>query len=156
MEAARSTSAVICGKIGGEGKRDLGPKGRQSLARGASPWTTYASREIQPCKGESHCRPSRGSIPLDRFTSRGSRPWLLAAAPAGASGHDRANGQLGAFRGSGICPGMPGRACQAQVAIGDLASCELASAATENSSRKIGNTGLVRRTKMQFVAAPSF
>jgi hypothetical protein len=29
-----TTSAVICGKISGEGKRDLGPKGRQSLAMG--------------------------------------------------------------------------------------------------------------------------
>src|SRR5580704_7556366 len=40
--------------------------------------------------------------------------------------------QLRAFRGSGICPRMPGGAWQAQVAIGDLASCErvLASAAT--------------------------
>ncbi len=68
--------------------------------------------------------------------------------------------QLGALRGNGVRPGMPGGAWQTQVAIGDLAFCArvLANAATGGVGHRGGASqeDVIRRSKMRFVAAASF
>jgi hypothetical protein len=63
------------------------PEGRQRVARGASPWTA-AGRMYEPRSGDSNGARRVAVAPpglciLNRRASRGSRPWLRAAAPPG-------------------------------------------------------------------------
>ena len=89
------------------------------------------------------CRPHGGRLktcPTD-VSVRCSEPcWTTG-------GVRNAERQLRAFRGNGVCPGMPGGALKTQVAIGDLASC-----ARVLATRVLTN-GLRGATQASFVTA---